>query len=99
MRLPLIKYSLTVTVLIIIAVPLTLFPSCVLLLAPLTSSIVSLCAFYFADSSGNRSGTRVFAASGVQLAQTNHDMFRFHREAFYSQLKSKVGNMLAKAVY
>ncbi len=36
-----------VPTLIIITVPLTLFPSCLLLLAPLTTSTVSLCSFYF----------------------------------------------------
>ncbi len=36
---------------------------------------------------------RFLAASGVQLAQTN---FHFRRVAFSSQLKSKVGNILAK---
>ena len=29
--------------------------------------------------------------------QHNQDSFRFHRAAFYSQLESKVGNILAKA--
>ena len=29
--------------------------------------------------------------------QHNQDQFRFRRAAFYSQLKSKVGNILAKA--
>ena len=38
-----------------------------------------------------------FVSSGVQFAQTNHDMFRFGRMVFYSQLKSKVGNILSKA--
>ena len=52
--------------------------------------------FLFADSSGNRATKRFFSASGVQLAQTNHDIFRFHRMAFYSQLKSKLGNILVK---
>jgi hypothetical protein len=35
-----------------------------------------------------------FAASGVQHAQHNQDQFCFRRAAFYSQLKSKVGNIL-----
>jgi len=41
--------------------------------------------------------TRFLTVSGVHLAQTNHDMFRFHYTVFYSQLKSKVDNILAKA--
>jgi hypothetical protein len=37
-----------------------------------------------------------FAASGVQLGQPDRDQFRYRRAAFSSQLKSKVGNILAK---
>ena len=37
-----------------------------------------------------------FAASGVEHAQHKQDHFRFRGAAFYSQLKSKVGNILAK---
>ena len=37
---------------------------------------------------------RILEASGVQLAQTN---FHFRRAAFSSQLKSRVGHILAKA--
>jgi hypothetical protein len=40
---------------------------------------------------------RFFAASGVQLAQHNCGQFHYRRAAFSSQLKSKVGNILAKA--
>jgi hypothetical protein len=36
------------------------------------------------------------AASGVQLAQTNRGFFHYHRAAFSSMLKSRVGNILAK---
>ena len=42
-------------------------------------------------------GKQLFAASGVELTQTHLDLFYFRRAAFYSQLKSKVGNILAKA--
>jgi hypothetical protein len=52
---------------------------------------VSLCVFYFF----RRIGKRFFAASGVQLAQSKQ--FYYRREVFSSQLKSKVGNILAKA--
>jgi hypothetical protein len=41
--------------------------------------------------------TCFFAASGVEHAKQNQDQFRYRRAAFYSQLKSKVGNVLAKA--
>ena len=41
---------------------------------------------------------RFFTVSGVQLAQsTTSGQFHFKRAAFSSQLKSKVGNILAKA--
>jgi hypothetical protein len=39
---------------------------------------------------------RFFAASGVQLAQSTSGHFTFCRAVFSSQLKSKVGNILAK---
>ena len=40
--------------------------------------------------------TTYVAASGVEHAQHNQDQFRLRRAAFYFQLKSKVGNILAK---
>ncbi len=45
----------------------------------------------------HRETDRFFAASGVQLVQTNSGLFRFRRAAFSSQLKVKVGSTLAKA--
>jgi hypothetical protein len=46
----------------------------------------------------HRETDRFFAASGVQLAQTNPSgQFHFRRAAFASMLKSRVGNILAKA--
>jgi len=46
----------------------------------------------------HREPDRLFAASGVQLAQTNPSgQFHFRRAAFSAQLKSKVGLALAKA--
>ncbi len=46
----------------------------------------------------HRETDRFFAASGVQLAQTNPSgQFHFRRAAFASILKSRVGNILAKA--
>ena len=45
----------------------------------------------------HRETDRFFAASGVQLAQTDRGQFHFRRAAFSSQLKSEVGNILAKA--
>ena len=45
----------------------------------------------------HRETGRFFAASGVQLAQPTSGLFHFRRAAFSSQLKAKVGNILAKA--
>jgi hypothetical protein len=46
----------------------------------------------------HRETDRFFAASGVQLAQTNPSgQFHFRRAAFASMLKSRVGNILDKA--
>jgi hypothetical protein len=44
----------------------------------------------------HRETDRFFAASGVQLAQTQRDMFHYRRAAFSTQLKSKVGLALPK---
>ncbi len=45
----------------------------------------------------HRETDRFFAASGVQLAQTDRGFFHFLRAAFSGLLKSKCGNILAKA--
>jgi hypothetical protein len=45
----------------------------------------------------HREPHRFFSVLGVQLAQHDRDQFHFHRPAFSSQFKSKVGNILAKA--
>ncbi len=45
----------------------------------------------------HRETDRFFAASGVQLAQSNSGLFHSRRAAFSSQLKAKVGSTLAKA--
>ena len=45
----------------------------------------------------HRETDHFFAASGVQVAQSHRSQFHFRRAAFSSQLKSKVGNILAKA--
>ena len=45
----------------------------------------------------HRETDRFFAASGVQLAQSTSGQFHYKRAAFSSQLRSKVGNILAKA--
>jgi hypothetical protein len=46
----------------------------------------------------HRETDRFFAASGVQLAQTNPSgQVHFRRAAFAAMLKSRVGNILAKA--
>ncbi len=45
----------------------------------------------------HRQTDRFFAASGVQLAQTDRDQFHFRRATFSQQLKSKVGLTIVKA--
>jgi hypothetical protein len=45
----------------------------------------------------HRETDRVFAASTVQLAQNDRGQFDYLHSAFSSQLKSKFGNILAKA--
>ena len=45
----------------------------------------------------HRETDRFFAASGVQLAQSDRGQFHYRHTVFSSQLKSKVGNILAKA--
>ena len=44
----------------------------------------------------HRETDRFFAASGVQLAQFDRGHLHFRRAGFSSQLKSRVGNILAK---
>ena len=55
-----------------------------------------LAAFLFLQA--HRETDRFFAASGVQLAQTDRDQFHFRRAAFSAQIQSKVGLTLATAV-
>ena len=45
----------------------------------------------------HRETDRFFATSGVQVPQTQRDMFHFHRAVFSVQIKAKVGNTLVKA--
>ena len=45
----------------------------------------------------HRETDRFFAASGVQLAQSNCGPYHYRRVAISSLLKSRVGNILAKA--
>ncbi len=45
----------------------------------------------------HRETDRFFAASEVQLAQSTSGHFHYRRAAFSSQLKSKIGNIFAKA--
>ena len=44
----------------------------------------------------HRETDRFFAASGVQLAQTDRDQYHYHRTTVSSQLKSRVGLTLTK---
>ncbi len=40
--------------------------------------------------------TVFFVPSGVQIAQSTSGFFHFRRVAFFTNLKSKIGNLLAK---
>jgi hypothetical protein len=44
----------------------------------------------------HRETDRFFASSGVLSAQSDRGFFHYHRAAFSSMLKSRVGNILAK---
>jgi formylmethanofuran dehydrogenase subunit E-like metal-binding protein len=55
----------------------------------IVNQVVTL--FFFQD---HRETDLFLTSSGVHLEQTN---FHFRRAAFFSHLKSKVGNILAKA--
>jgi len=91
MRLSLTKLDNIVQTIII--VPLTLSPLCQLLLVRLAHSEFVRLVFLQA----HRETGRFLAASGVQLAQSNRDLFHYRRAVFSSQLKSKIGNILAKS--
>ena len=68
---------------------------CLILLVRPAGYIVNLSDFYSYRLIGKL--TAFFAASGVQLAQTQRGMFHFRRAAFSSPLKAKVGSTLTKA--
>ena len=53
-----------------------------------------VCLLFLQD---HRETDLFFAASGVQPAQSTSGLYRFKRVTFSSQLKSKCGNILAKA--
>jgi hypothetical protein len=59
-----------------------------------TAYIANMSDFY---SYSHRETDRFFAASGVQLAQTDRVTFHFRRAAFSDQLQRKVGLTLVKS--
>jgi hypothetical protein len=76
---------------------LTLLDLCKLLLVHRADYIVTLSDFYSYRLIGKLTG--FFAVSGVQLTQSNMGgFFHFHRSAFSSMFKSRVGLILAKTV-
>jgi hypothetical protein len=95
MRLPLTKFDRIVLTNIIVA--LTLSPLCLLFLVRLGVYILNGCAFYSYRLIGKPETDRFFADSGVQLAQSDRDQFHYHHTVLFSQIKSKVGNILVKA--
>ena len=93
MRLPLIKYgniALTTT-----TIPPVWYHLCLLLLVRLGGYIVNLSDFYSYRIIGKL--TAFFTASGVSSAQSPRGFFHYLRAAFFSNLKSKTGSLLAKA--
>jgi hypothetical protein len=91
MRLQLSKYENTAQTILI--VPLTLSPLCLLFIVRLGWLHSELVRLLFLQA--HRKTDRFFAASGVQLAQSDRGQFHYRRPAFSSQFKSKVGNILA----
>ena len=90
MRLPMIKYgniALTTTITL-----LTLYHLWLLLLVRLGVCVHS----EFVRLLYLQAHDRFFAASGVQLAQTDRDQFHYRRAAFLQQIKSRVGLDLDK---
>ena len=81
--------------LIIITTPPLPSPLCLLLLVRPGGYTVNFLRLLFLQA--HRETYRFFAASGVELAQSTSGQFHYKRAAFSSQLKSKVGNILAKA--
>jgi len=59
-----------------------------------TVNLYTICRLLFLQA--HRETDRFVAASGVQLAQSNQ-LYHFRRAAFFSQLQSRVGHILAKA--
>ncbi len=78
----------------IITTPLLLSPSCLLLPVRLGGYIVNLCAFYFYKLIRNL--TAFFQLQEFSLRIYPWPVHH-RRAAFSSQLKSKIGNILAKA--
>ena len=82
-------------VLTIIIILLTLSRLCRSLLVHQSDYIVHLSGFYSYRLIGKL--TDFFSDSGVQSAQFDRGYFHFRRTVFSSMLKSKCGNILAKA--
>ncbi len=90
MRLSLTKLdNISLTIITILRV---LSPVCLLFLVRPGGCIVTLCSFYFYQIIGKL--TSSFSSSEVQFAQHDCDQFQYHRVVFFSQLKSKFGNLL-----
>ena len=79
----------------VITIRPTLSPLCLLMLGRLGRLPSEFVRLLFLRA--HRETDRFLAASGVQLAQHDRGQFHYRRAAFSSQLKSRVGNILAKA--
>ena len=73
-------------------------PSCVSLMSVIASTSVRLHSEFvrFLFLQPHRETDHFFTVSGVHLEQSTRGQFHFKFEEFSSQLKSKVGNILAK---
>ncbi len=92
MSLLLTKYDHTVQTIIIVPLTLSPFMSVIVCTSGRLHS-EPVCLLFLQV---HRETDRFFADSGVQLAQLDRDQFHYHRVAFSSQIKSKVGNILGK---
>ena len=97
MRLPLTKLE-NIALIIITTPPL---PSLLCLLHVLLvrpgGYTVNLCAFYFYKLIRKLTASLQLQEFSSQLAQSTSGLYHYKRAAFSSQLKSKCGNILAKA--
>ena len=93
MRLSLTKFDSIALTIIIVSLTLSPFMTAIASTSGLLhSELVRLLLLQ-----AHRETDRFFASSGVHLAQSDRGQFHYRRAVFSSQVKSQVGNILAKA--